>query len=107
MWRVGLQRIINQKFADALLNLQKQKYERDVKASEELSFMSKVLDSMKDKTPDAASFDINKLKIPKNIAQVVVFNCLSAFTTYFTGLKLKFEMCRELMLHFCKRYELD
>ena len=69
--------------------------------------MSKVMDSLKDKTSDAQNFDINKLKIPKNIAQVVVFNCLSAFTGYFTGLKLKFEMCREIILHFCKRYELD
>ena len=107
MWLSCLHPVINNKFADALLNLQKQRYEREVKASEEMSFMSKVIDSLKDKTSEAQNFDINKLRIPKSVAQVVVFNCLSAYTGYFTGLKLKFEMCREIILHFCKRYELD
>ena len=107
MWLSCLHRVINNKFADALLNLQKQRYEREVKASEEMSFMSKVIDSLKDKTSEAQNFDINKLRIPKSVAQVVVFNCLSVYTGYFTGLKLKFEICREIILHFCKRYELD
>ena len=47
------------------------------------------------------------MRISKTIAQNIVFNCQSTFSTYFYGLKLPFEQSRELTLHFCKKYELD
>jgi len=45
--------------------------------------------------------------ISKTLAQNIVFNNLSQFTTCFVNLKLAFEPSRELLMFFCKKYELD
>lgn len=47
------------------------------------------------------------MKISKVLAQNIIFNSLSQFITYFVNLKLPFELSRELLMHFCKKYELD
>ena len=47
------------------------------------------------------------LKINKTLAQQIVFNSHQDFIAYFTNMKMSFDMGRELVLHFCKKYELD
>ena len=47
------------------------------------------------------------MKISKVLAQNIIFNTMSQFITYFVNLKLPFESSRELLMHFCKKYELD
>lgn len=47
------------------------------------------------------------LKINKVLAQSIVFNCQSSFVHFFLGMRLQFEAARELLLFFCKKYELD
>lgn len=72
LWKETLQLIVNKNFSDAVLNLQKQKYEREVKEEEEKSFFSKALDIFKDK-PSEFTFLGNTMKIPKTLAQTIVF----------------------------------
>ena len=57
----------------------------------------------KDKTPVPKK----QPTISKTLAQNIVFNNLSQFTTCFVNLKLAFEPSRELLMFFCKKYELD
>ena len=47
------------------------------------------------------------MKISKVLAQNIIFNTTSQFISYFVNLKLPFESSRELLMHFCKKYELD
>ena len=47
------------------------------------------------------------LKINKTLAQQIVFNSHQDFIAYFTNMHLSFDMARDLVLHFCKKYELD
>ena len=47
------------------------------------------------------------MRITKTLAQNIVFNSMSSFIGFFLGFRLSFEQSRELMLHFCKKYELD
>ena len=47
------------------------------------------------------------MKISKTLAQNIIFNTTSQFISYFVNLKLPFESSRELLMHFCKKYELD
>jgi len=47
------------------------------------------------------------MKISKVLAQNIIFNTTSTFISYFVNLKLPFESSRELLMHFCKKYELD
>ena len=47
------------------------------------------------------------MKISKVLAQNIIFNTMSQFINYFVNLKLPFESSRELLMHFCKKYELD
>lgn len=47
------------------------------------------------------------MKISKVLAQNIIFNTTSQFINYFVNLKLPFESSRELLMHFCKKYELD
>ena len=47
------------------------------------------------------------MKISKVLAQNIIFNTQSQFISYFVNLKLPFESSRELLMHFCKKYELD
>ena len=56
----------------------------------------------KDKTPVPKK----QPTISKTLAQNIVFNNLSQFTTCFVNLKLAFEPSRELLMFFCKKYEL-
>ena len=113
MWKACLQRQINLKFQDAVLALEKQQKETEERERKEqqkglIGFFKKVAaeipkkgDKKKEEEPKIT------MRISKTIAQNIVFNCQSTFSTYFYGLKLPFEQSRELTLHFCKKYELD
>lgn len=45
--------------------------------------------------------------ISKTLAQNIVFNTISQFIGYMVNLRLSFEHARELLLFFCKKYEVD
>ena len=47
------------------------------------------------------------MRISKVLAQNIIFNTTSQFICYFVNLKLPFDSSRELLMHFCKKYELD
>lgn len=47
------------------------------------------------------------MRITKTLAQNIVFNSSSSFISIFIGLRLTFVQAKELMLYFCKKYELD
>jgi hypothetical protein len=47
------------------------------------------------------------MRISKVLAQNIIFNTLSQFVGHFVNLKLPFQQSRELLMHFCKKYELD
>lgn len=47
------------------------------------------------------------MRITKALAQNIVFNSSSSFISIFIGLRLTFVQAKELMLYFCKKYELD
>lgn len=47
------------------------------------------------------------MRISKVLAQNIIFNTLSSFIAHFVNLQLPFEQSRELLMHFCKKYELD
>lgn len=113
MWKSCLQRIINLKFQDAVVTLEKQQKEKDENEKKEkesgiIGFFKKVADlPKKDSKSVAEPQKSGTMRISKTIAQNIVFNCQSTFSTFFVGLKLPFEQSRELTLHFCKKYELD
>lgn len=96
--------MINLKFAAAVENLEKQRVERETKEKEEQGFFTRLING--DKVVEPAK-NTGNLRISKVLAQSIVFNCQSSFIHYFVGMKLSFEMSRELLLYFCKRYELD
>lgn len=106
MWKEALQLVVNKNFSEAVLNLQKQKYEREVKEEEEKSFFSKALDIFKDPKPEF-SFLGNTMKIPKTLAQTIVYTLQQTFISYFLSFKMSFESSREILLHFCRKYEID
>ena len=47
------------------------------------------------------------MRISKVLGQNIIFNTTSQFITYFVNLKLPFDSSRELLMFFCKKYELD
>jgi hypothetical protein len=47
------------------------------------------------------------LRIPKTLAQNIIFNSLSKFLYHFVNFQLSFEISREVLLSFCHKYELD
>ena len=47
------------------------------------------------------------MRISKVLAQNIIFNTTSQFICYFVNLKLPFDSSRDLLMHFCKKYELD
>ena len=47
------------------------------------------------------------MRISKVLAQNIIFNTTSQFIAYFVNIKLPFDSSRELLMHFCKKYELD
>ena len=47
------------------------------------------------------------MRISKVLAQNIIFNTMSQFIAHFVNLKLPFQQSRELLMHFCKKYELD
>lgn len=106
MWKGALQIVINRSFSEAVLNLQKQKYEKDIKVEEEKSFFSKALDIFKEK-PSEFTFQGNSMRIPKTLAQTIVYTLQQTFITYFLSFKMTFEASREVLLHFCRKYEID
>lgn len=105
LWRQCVHRIINVKFANAVQNLEIQKLTKE-KEEKESGFFGKLGKIFGDDNP--VEFKISgTLKINKTLAQQIVFNSHQDFIAYFTNMRMSFDMGRELVLHFCKKYELD
>jgi hypothetical protein len=47
------------------------------------------------------------MRIPKSLAQNIIFNTISNFMFHFINFKYSLENSKEVILYFCKRYELD
>ena len=47
------------------------------------------------------------MRIPKVLAQNIIFNTISNFMFHFINFKYSLENSKEVILYFCKRYELD
>lgn len=47
------------------------------------------------------------MRIPKSLAQNIIFNTISNFMFHFINFKYSLEHSKEVILYFCKRYELD
>lgn len=47
------------------------------------------------------------MRIPKSLAQNIIFNCISKFLYHFVNFQLSFENSKEILLSFCTKYELD
>jgi hypothetical protein len=47
------------------------------------------------------------MRIHKSLAQNIIFNTISNFLIHFINFKYPFDESREIILHFCKKYELD
>lgn len=47
------------------------------------------------------------MRIPKPLAQNIIFNTLSKFLYHFVNFQLPFETAKEALLQFCNKYELD
>lgn len=109
MWQICVSKIINYKFHEAIRQMESKQEEKKEVPSTSVAggwLFGKLKDSMlgsKDKTPAPKK----QPTISKTLAQNIVFNNLSQFTTCFVNLKLAFEPSRELLMFFCKKYELD
>lgn len=111
VWKLCLQRVINLKFQDAVTLLEKQKKDQDEQIKREkesglVGFFKKGITKITEKEPEPEK-PKQTMRISKVLAQNIVFNSQSSFIGFFVGLKLSFEQGRLLMLHFCKKYELD
>jgi len=47
------------------------------------------------------------MRIPKVLAQNIIFNTISNFMFHFINFKYSLDNSKEVILYFCKRYELD
>lgn len=47
------------------------------------------------------------MRIPKILAQNIIFNTISNFMFHFINFKYSLANSKEVVLYFCKRYELD
>lgn len=47
------------------------------------------------------------MRIPKILAQNIIFNTISNFMFHFINFKYSLTNSKEVVLYFCKRYELD
>ena len=47
------------------------------------------------------------MRIPKVLAQNIIFNTISNFMYHFVNFKYSLENSKQVVLYFCKRYELD
>jgi hypothetical protein len=47
------------------------------------------------------------MRIPKVLAQNIIFNTISNFMYHFVNFKYSLENSKHVVLYFCKRYELD
>ena len=47
------------------------------------------------------------MRIPKSLAQNIIFNTISNFLFHFINFKYSMEMSMQVILFFCKKYELD
>lgn len=100
-----LQRVINVKFAAACENLEKERLEREKTEKESGLFGGIIKFFGEDKIPEIKLG--GTLRIAKPLAQTIVFNAQNNFIKFFVGMRLSFDVARELMLHFCKKYEID
>lgn len=47
------------------------------------------------------------MRIHKSLAQNIIFNTISGFLLHFINFRYSLEDSREVILYFCKKYELD
>lgn len=47
------------------------------------------------------------MRIPKTLAQNIIFNTISNFMFHFINFRYSLANSKEVVLYFCKRYELD
>jgi hypothetical protein len=105
VWKQVLQRLVNAKFVEACEKIEKDKQEM-IRQEKESGILGGILKIFGDDKPVEIKLS-GTLKINKVLAQSIVFNCQSSFVHYFLGMRLQFDTARELLLHFCKKYELD
>ncbi len=104
-WKMCLQRVINNRFAEACENIEKERLGKEKQEKESGLFGGIIKFFGDDKIPEIKLG--GTLRIPKPLAQTIVINAQNNFIKYFVGMRLSFDMARELMLHFCKKYEMD
>lgn len=47
------------------------------------------------------------MRIHKSLAQNIIFNTISSFLIHFVNYQIELEQSKEVILYFCKKYELD
>jgi hypothetical protein len=74
------------------------------------SFKGSLWGGEKDRGDGSSRSDKGKgqtMRIPKVLAQNIIFNTISNFMFHFINFKYSLENSKEVILYFCKRYELD
>lgn len=62
----------------------------------------------KDEKKDGSSKSKTQtMRIPKFLAQNIIFNTISSFIFHFINFNYSLRKSKEVVLYFCKRYELD
>lgn len=61
----------------------------------------------KDSSARGAGGKAQTMRIPKILAQNIIFNTISNFMFHFINFKYSLSNSKEVILYFCKRYELD
>ncbi|CDW76802.1 tbc domain-containing protein [Stylonychia lemnae] len=121
VWKQCIHKIINQKFHEAIQSpaainskqIQQHNQPNTLSSGSLLGQLGKLKGFWgQGKSDDKDQSDKDKslqkpLRIPKNLAQNIIFNSLSKFLYHFVNFQLSFESSKEVLLAFCNKYELD
>ena len=116
-----LQKVLYQKFQEAVQKEKDKKNELEEEENKHFvkSFMGNINPFSKksffsgDPSGEVKSPDDEKkgkastMRIPKVLAQNIIFNTISNFMFHFVNFKYSLENSKQVVLYFCKRYELD
>ena len=64
-------------------------------------------DEKDEKKDSNAKSKTQTMRIPKFLAQNIIFNTISSFIYHFINFNYSLRKSKEVVLYFCKRYELD
>jgi hypothetical protein len=118
IWKNVLQKVITFKFQEAVTKEQERRAALDGNESGDgqsimknaAGFLSKSMknvwgsgghdDGKKDKKK-------NTMRIHKSLAQNIIFNTISNFLVHFVNYQVEYHQSKDVVLYFCKKYELD